>query len=710
MNLVISNVNIRLNEAARRYDGFNILMNVLPRCSKELLSKHAPFWISKLIQVLENNQNEIIELTLACRVFARLSISCKEIPELQKQISMQTLKQLVTIILNMEQNKRCGAIFYLLATLMYHYKESSEKSQTSLRKLILPNIDATQKNFVKAGANCFALLAKATERSFKSPSDNPMYTSWTYSQLLICNSLHSIMDDLFSDIMEIETVDVGTKLELSKISDVNLLDYYNRLERRFGNLCIFLSTMLRGCGERNSVCPSDILNVLCRGLAITPTILKTETFKHKILTFILPKLHINLLTILNALIEGFRQELLPYAQTIIKLYKQTLKWTKMYSQQNLNTISSSKPFKSVKKAIYKSLSLWLTHLSNLSAIEIATDEMVPYLLKDITPEKNRVMLTVEKMSCNLSKRALKRFKDSQYENSALLGGAVTRIEKDTMVNADLCVEALSTLENVFYNCASFINLSLCTFTQRLIVSFLYDAYLATDETHFYRKNHSCRHGLLKVLRAIQMNSHPLLLSPIQHSIEIFTLAMNDEKIEIIKDAKLSLTEIEKIVHPCAPTLLHPLSQNQPKKNDLQSEFQDMNEVNLVNDARKECANSIDKLNESINQCDQVRDQRCEKYKNCESITDIANGNCNSPKPSKQRKLEIIDDRGIVSPVDIINSHQSTLINQSNITLNSSIQQLNEQVEKSLGNDDGDNLEISISEYDKILGDFCDEVN
>lgn len=137
MNLVISNVNIRLNEAATRYDGFNILMNVLPRCSKELLSKYASFWISKLIQVLENNQNEIIDLTLACRVFARLSISCKEIPELQKQISMQTLKQLVTIILNMEQNKRCGAIFYLLATLMYHYKESSEKSQVIFFYLLI---------------------------------------------------------------------------------------------------------------------------------------------------------------------------------------------------------------------------------------------------------------------------------------------------------------------------------------------------------------------------------------------------------------------------------------------------------------------------------------------------------------------------------------------------------------------------------------------
>lgn len=57
----------------------------------------------------------------------------------------------------------------------------------------------------------------------------------------------------------------------------------------------------------------------------------------------------------------------------------------------------------------------------------------------------------------------------------------------------------------------------------------------------------------------------------------------------------------------------------------------------------------------------------------------------------------------------INSHESTLINQNNIASNSPIQQSTEQLEKLLTNDDGDNLEISMSEY-QILGDFCDEVN
>lgn len=110
--------------------------------------------------------------------------------------------------------------------------------------MILLHIDSTQENLINASAKCFVLLSKGTERSFKPPATKSMYTRWTYNQALLCNSLHTIMNDLFSELIELKTVDIWDKLDLSPISKDNIIEYYNGQKQRFLNLCIYLSSML----------------------------------------------------------------------------------------------------------------------------------------------------------------------------------------------------------------------------------------------------------------------------------------------------------------------------------------------------------------------------------------------------------------------------------------------------------------------------------
>lgn len=117
--------------------------------------------------------------------------------------------------------------------------------QNAIRKIVLSLIDSDQKNLVQAGANCYLLLSRATERSFKPPQAKPTYTARVYSQALLCNSLHAIMDDLFAGLIELDGTDIWDKLELPNIPEDNVLQYYCSLEKRFANLCIYLSTALR---------------------------------------------------------------------------------------------------------------------------------------------------------------------------------------------------------------------------------------------------------------------------------------------------------------------------------------------------------------------------------------------------------------------------------------------------------------------------------
>jgi len=110
---------------------------------------------------------------------------------------------------------------------------------------LLIQIDSAQEDLANASAKCYILLSKVMERSFKPLPDKSLYTAWTYNEVLLCNTLHAIMNTLFSGLIELEHVDIWDQLELLPISENNIVEYYNGQKQRFSNLCIYLSSMLR---------------------------------------------------------------------------------------------------------------------------------------------------------------------------------------------------------------------------------------------------------------------------------------------------------------------------------------------------------------------------------------------------------------------------------------------------------------------------------
>lgn len=89
----------------------------------------------------------------------------------------------------------------------------------------------------------------------------------------------------------------------------------------------------------------------------------------------------------------FAQELIPFGKKILELFQGILQWTSI-DLENQVTFSNSKPFKSIKIQAYKCLCSWLMNTSSLSGIETIANECISFLLKDITPERDRILLTV----------------------------------------------------------------------------------------------------------------------------------------------------------------------------------------------------------------------------------------------------------------------------------------------------------------------------
>ncbi|PBC27525.1 Proline-, glutamic acid- and leucine-rich protein [Apis cerana cerana] len=567
-NIIISTINTYLNQSQSRYSGLIILDKILSQCSKDIFSKYCILWISKSMQVLESIHSTSQELSISCKVLGSLIIQSKNIPEIQKQVSTQIVKQFINIINNLNSEKKCGPIYYLIAVLLHQYPEVCERFQISIKKIILLQIDSSEKNLVNASARCYALLAKATERSFKPSVSKSNYTCWTYNQALICNSLHVIMDELFSNLIELENVNIWDKLDLPNISEENIIQFYFKQKQRFLNF---------GLGTKNSVLPHEILKVLCRGLAIQPSNIKNQnSVKEQILYLILPELHIALFHVLDSLINGFKEQLIPFGLTILQLFLQTLQWTENVLVNQI-TIGGNKPFRNVRISVYKCLNSWLMNTNSLSGIETIADEYLLSILKDIVPEKDRILLTIQKTQ-NLSKRALKRLRDSQYEKGIYLNNGIAS-DKEHYLDIDTCKIALDILQNIFFSSGTFLKQTFFKTVQNIIISLLYDCYLSNTEQKFYKEYPDCRLLLLRVLRASQMNPHSLMPLPTQYSLEIFEMALNDNNLYIVQEAKIALAELEKIIHPYAPPIQ--LTQVEIIQKEFVSDDQIVQEHNVI---------------------------------------------------------------------------------------------------------------------------------
>jgi len=103
-------------------------------CSKDTFAKYGLFWIINATKVLENVHSNTKDLILACKVLGILVEQCKEIPDLHKQISMHHVKQLINVLSALQPDAKCGAVYYLMAVLLYHYSEVCERFQVGMNK------------------------------------------------------------------------------------------------------------------------------------------------------------------------------------------------------------------------------------------------------------------------------------------------------------------------------------------------------------------------------------------------------------------------------------------------------------------------------------------------------------------------------------------------------------------------------------------------
>lgn len=222
---------------------------------------------------------------------------------------------------------------------------------------------------------------------------------------------------------------------------------------------------------------------------------------------------------------------------------------------------------SIRQAAYRSLSLWCKTAKTGCLVETVSDELVKYILQDITPFQSEVTLKVLAGARKyLSKKARQKLHKAQNDatnlaqtHSKAFNPHNTKIIYSDSGNEQLCAAALASLTEIILSVGCFLKPVLQKILQENIVRLsltTVEGALPRDHLYF---DVECRVHLYAVLNALVLSPNHLCPPPIQYANAVFSVAqITESNLGLRQTCAGYLRSIEKILHPQKEALVFPL--------------------------------------------------------------------------------------------------------------------------------------------------------
>lgn len=228
-------------------------------------------------------------------------------------------------------------------------------------------------------------------------------------------------------------------------------------------------------------------------------------------------------------------------------------------------------FSSIRQAAYKTLSLWCKTTKYGSLVETVVDDLIKYIIQDITPYQSEVTLKVLAGSRKyLSKKARQKLHKAQNDASNIaqthsksFNPHNTKIIYSDNGNEPLAKAALDCLVEILHAAGCFIKPLHQKILQENIVSLSLNVANAIPmKSHLYY-NIESRKSLFTTLFALIQAPNHLCPPPIQYAAEIFRIAQIDDGSAEIRDTCSEFSRgIEKILHPQKEIFYFPTNANE----------------------------------------------------------------------------------------------------------------------------------------------------
>ncbi|XP_071455324.1 proline-, glutamic acid- and leucine-rich protein 1-like [Hetaerina americana] len=593
---IVADINSKLNDGNSRSEGLLLLRTFLSQCPDEIFSLNAYSWASQALSATErklneNDQKKVIS-DLPFAVLKQIVEFSGPFPVVTRQLSL-VVSKILRLLTGYEiqdflaDGQSSCVLLQCLQSCMKYYSAQCVAFKGAIENLLLGLIFCKNESVIHEASKCFLLLALINPGvAVKAPQltggGNSLCTFlWNEKLRRLVATMYFALNELYANSPNFKRSSLESdKLDVPLAAGENSVLAIQSSATLYINLCHYLSTMLtHSLPAAKSIALEEVMSVVCQALSVSCPSLKDQVSAESLaLSVCLPQVHTATFNVLSSLMVCSRYNLLLFGPLIVKLIMQSLKWTCTVSDWPSGV---RKPYSTLRCSAYSCLSLWLRVSGCASSAEEVAEELVGMALRDIVPSREKLTLvsgdyTRKKLHGKHRKRQkVEAVESSITDKSSSSTPGYRCALGNGSANADICCAALNVLTNLLYSVGAFIKPNQHQILQEKTVSVLVDIqrsshYISSkdiagrlNDTNLilpYQSEARCRLCLYQLLLALVMEPHSHKWPPpVGLAAKIFETGANDPNMEVSTFCFTSKRSVERILHPCAPTLSFPIT-------------------------------------------------------------------------------------------------------------------------------------------------------
>ncbi|KAG2468722.1 proline-, glutamic acid- and leucine-rich protein 1-like [Polypterus senegalus] len=561
---LVSLSNIRLGSVKTRFEGLCIMAVMVKDSSTELFQQHCLTWLRSIQQIIQS-QDPLQTMELAVHVLHDLLQYSSQLPELARNIGLNSIPGILTSLLSVKPECHIAAMEGMHACMTF-YPRACGSLRGKLGAYFLSKMDSENTRMQELACSCYSILP-----TLGSGFSQGIKTSEAWAQQLQCilATAHSLLGQLYEGAETDPVIYMGPGVELN-FSPLDERDplFILRLSQRYAGLCQSLSKLLSIDVTVPVKLPvQDIINLVCRALAVTRKKLNWLG-DGPLKMLVLPTIHFRTLDVLIALIETGGSRLIRYSTVLCHLFAQTLNAWSFTNDTILP--GQQRAYSTVRVQVYKTVQIWVSVAGSSSGVlqgsANSSEVLLGHILSDITPGTDTIKLRTEKampeLSNNIGKVGGKRTKglDVHEATSHMQGYR----KQESNANSDCCKAALKSLNLIIINSGTLLkeetHKKLQELVVPLLVGFQQHGSLAANGTqtspYFSPEN---RKELYHVLLALLLVPSPRWPPPLQCAVRAFSLGLGDINIMVASFCREALAICNVLIHPRTPSIAHSFS-------------------------------------------------------------------------------------------------------------------------------------------------------
>lgn len=543
---IVNIVNKLLSTAKHRKEGLEYLSIVIDNFSSSIIAENALNWTNHCITKFADDFLRELKLRVLGQI---VQLSHNESDFNKRFVSDYILKVLDTCLTSSHINPyECKAAINTLTILMIYYPSSFGTHKQKIENFLLIFLDTENVDLVQHAASAFHNLQQVGSAGLNGANHRLNFTQSFHKLCRTIQKLYSVFFEYEKELFPMDHLNdedvFGFQDDPSNSTQIQL--HVNA--RRIRNILKFIEIMIKTkYPVAKETKPKELLEVITRGTTFHKCISgeDIESLETYHFSFLLSEIQCSALKLLRLFIIWYQTNCLPFSYTISKILVDCIERSHSCDCFIYNSL--------YLESSYRAVSDWLT-LSKSSLHPQFQAQFLACMLKDITPVKTRITLTISEVS--LGKKSQKAKRKAMAERIILSGKQTTSNEAST--NYEKCIEhntckfALTALRHLL----EFTKLTVKSTLIKDLYKSIFDSLTSVQSSkavHPYT-DAQCQAKLYEVLLAIYCQNTLTVLPPLHTSLDILSKGANDKNRFVAEICQKGLRNLEMLCQPVCPSL------------------------------------------------------------------------------------------------------------------------------------------------------------